>query len=289
MKALVQPWSERPSVPILDEPHSSILSVLHEKLNVHESLAVMNTRYKAATPFPHIVIDNMFPDDLLDDLVAEMPGMDHGKWVENSDEHLTKYNLRSAVELGETGYRLVSFLHSAAFLYFLSEVTGIYQLLPDPYLQGSGYHILPRGAKFDVHADRNTAYETGLNRRLSMITYLNKSWPHEYGGQLELWNADGTRCEAVVEPVFNRTVFFEIGDTYFHGVPSHVACPAGRSRNSFVVYYHTAALARQAAPHTSIYSPSFYQNRRAKLIQVVKDLTPPILMRNLRKLKGDEY
>jgi hypothetical protein len=285
MELLTQPLPEQPLRSVLKEAPSPILSVLHEQVNLADGLSVMNARYKAARPFPHIIIDNMFPGDLLDQLVAEMPTMGGDKWVENDDEHLTKYNLRSAVELGEAGYRLVSFLHSAAFLYFLSEVTGIYQLLPDPYLQGSGYHILPRGAKFDVHADRNTAYETGLARRLSLITYLNKSWPHEYGGQLELWNADASRCEAAVEPIFNRTVIFEIGDTYFHGVPARIACPPGRSRNSFVVYYHTAALAQQSAPHTSLYSPSFYQRRTARLTRVLRDLTPPIAMRQLRKLK----
>jgi hypothetical protein len=277
--------SEGLAVPVDLQQHSAILSVLHEKLNVQESLAVLAAKYKSARPFPHIVIDNMFQDELLNRLINEMPPINQKKWVENNDEHLTKFNLRSAVELGETGYQLVAFLHSAAFLYFLSEVTGIFQLLPDPYLQGSGYHILPRGAKFDVHADRNTAYETGLTRRLSLITYLNKSWPHEYGGQLELWNADGTRCETVIEPVFNRTVIFEIGDQYFHGVPSHVDCPPGRSRNSWVVYYHTASHAQQAAPHTSIYSPSFYQNRRRRFSQMVKDITPPIIFRALRKMK----
>ena len=286
MRVLTEPIPERQLSPLHEEACSPILSVLHEKLILAEGLSVINARYRAARPFPHIVIDNMFPDDLLDQLVAEMPAMSGDKWVENDDEHLTKYNLRSAVELGETGYRLVSFLHSAAFLYFLSEITGIYQLLPDPYLQGSGYHVLPRGAKFDVHADRNTAYETGLARRLSLITYLNKSWLHEYGGQLELWNADASRCEAVVEPIFNRTVIFEIGDTYFHGVPARIACPPGRSRNSFVVYYHTAALAQQVAPHTSLYSPDFYQKRGARLTRVMRDLMPPIVTRHLRKLKN---
>ena len=52
---------------------------------------------------------------------------------------------------------------------------------------------MPQGGKFDVHADRNIAYETGLARRLSLIIYLNKAWQHEYGGQLELWNHDGNR------------------------------------------------------------------------------------------------
>ncbi len=266
-------------------PESPILAVLHEKLNFLEDPAALAAKYKTAHPFPHVVIDNMFSASLLDRLLDEMPALTQKKWVANDDEHMTKFNLRSAVELGEMGYQLTSFLHSAAFLYFLSEVTGIYQLLPDPYLQGSGYHILPRGAKFDVHADRNTAYETGLTRRLSLITYLNKSWPHEYGGQLELWSADGTRCEASIEPIFNRTVIFEIGDTYFHGVPSPVACPQGRSRNSWVVYYHTAALAQQAAPHTSIWAPSFYQGGRKRLSQFVKDVTPPLLLRGVRKFK----
>jgi len=268
-----------------DLDQSVILSVLREKLNVTENLSVLAQRYKSAKPFPHIVFDNLFSDDLLDRLVEEMPAIDKKKWVESDDEHLTEFNLRSAVELGETGYRFSSFLHSAGFLYFLSEITGIFQLLPDPYLQGSGYHILPRGAKFDVHADRNTAYETGLTRRLSLITYLNKSWPHEYGGQLELWNADGSRCEAVIEPIFNRTILFEIGDQYFHGVPAQVACPQGRSRNSWVAYYHTAAFGTQAAPHTSIYSPSFYQSRRRNFIELAKDLTPPIIFRALRKMR----
>jgi hypothetical protein len=114
---------------------------------------------------------------------------------------------------------------------------------------------MPPGGKFDVHADRNMAYETGLTRHLSLITYLNKSWKHEYGGQFELWNHDGSRREAVVEPLFNRTVIFEIADQNFHGVPSPIASPGGRCRTSFVVYYHTAQ-GQSAAPHSSVFPNS---------------------------------
>src|SRR5262245_26879162 len=106
-----------------DPKQPAILSVLHEKLNVPEDLSVLTERYKSAKPFPHIVFDNLFSDELLDHLVEEMPSIDKKKWIKSDDEHLTKFNLRSAVELGETGYRLASFLHSAGFLYFLSEIT----------------------------------------------------------------------------------------------------------------------------------------------------------------------
>jgi hypothetical protein len=162
--------------------HSQVVDVLalsNHGIKINRRPQQMATEYKSARPFPHVVIDNMFDDELLDQLLDEMPSLNTDKFMYYEDGHLTQYGLRSAAALGETGFQLISFLHSASFLYFLSEITGIRELLPDPYLQGGGYHVMPSGGKFDVHADRNTAYETGLARRLSLIIYLNKSWKHE--------------------------------------------------------------------------------------------------------------
>jgi Rps23 Pro-64 3,4-dihydroxylase Tpa1-like proline 4-hydroxylase len=266
----------------------SITSLLGERITLPDSVENLSSSFRNAKPFPHITIDNMFSNGVLDKLVDEIPSSladDH--WVHENNEQLHKYILRSAVELGETGYQLVAFLHSAAFLYFLSELTGIWELLPDPYLQGSGYHLMPRGGKFDVHVDRNTAYGTGLTRRLSLIIYLNKNWKHEFGGQLELWNSDATRCEAVVEPLFNRTVIFEVAGPNFHGVPQPIACPKGQSRNCFLVYYHTVGLeGRLDMPsHTSIYAPSFYAKNGSSLRKLFRDMTPPMLLRTLTRAR----
>lgn len=265
----------------------SITSLLSEKINLPERIERLSCTYKTAKPYPHITIDNMFPAELLDNLIREVPPIRNDYWVYENNEQLRTYNLRSAVELGETGFQLTAFLHSAAFLYFLSELTGIWELLPDPYLQGGGYHIMPRGGKFDVHADRNTAYGTGLNRRLSLIIYLNKDWKPEYGGQLELWNSDATNCEGVIEPLFNRTVIFEIADTNFHGIPKRVACPEGRSRDCFLVYYHTARVAgkEEAPAHTSIYGPSIYRKNGSALRKFVRDVTPPVVLRTLKRVR----
>lgn len=268
---------------------SGIMSVLKDKVSLPDTPENLCHAYKTAKPFPHLIIDSMFPAGQLEDLVAEMRPLNTEHWVHEDNDHLKKANLRSAVDLGDTGFRHTALLHSAGFLYLLSELTGIWELLPDPYLQGAGYHIIPQGGKFDVHVDRNTAYETGLNRRLTLITYLNKSWEREYGGQLELWNSDGTRCDVVVEPVFNRTIIFEIADKNYHGVPQPVAAPNGRSRNSFAVYYHTAGVRenKDFTPHGSIYAPSFYGTEKnvSAFRQTIKDITPPILVRGFRKLQ----
>jgi len=265
----------------------SIASLLRGQIALPDSVENLSSTFKNAKPFSHLIVDNLFSNDMLDKLTQEIPSMSDNQWVHENNEQLRTYNLRSAIELGETGFQLTAFLHSAAFLYFLSELTGIWELLPDPYLQGGGYHIMPRGGKFDVHADRNTAYETGLNRRLSLIIYLNKDWKPEYGGQFELWNSDATRCEGIVQPIFNRTVIFEITDKNFHGVPQRVACPEGRSRDCFLVYYHTARIAGQEAPppHTSIYGPSLYRKKGSALRKLVRDVMPPIFIRTLKRVR----
>ncbi len=230
----------------------------------------MRAQYLAAKPFPHVVFDNLIDPGLLDQVVAQMPSMVEKNWVHEDDEHLEKFNLRSAVELRGAGFDLAAMVHSANFLYFLSELTGIQHLLPDPYLQGSGYHVVPRGGHFDIHTDRNVAYATGLTRRLAMIIYLNKEWKHEYGGQLELWNSDASQCEAVIEPEFNKTVIFQVADPNYHGLPNTVACPPGRSRNSFAVYYHTVGMEgqRDLTPHELTLRAEFTQAGEDDFLQV---------------------
>jgi len=287
IKSIIE-TSKEPSREVSASSRKSIVSLLEGKIKLPGSVEALKSKFQAGQPFRHLVMDDMFSDDMLDRLVGEKPPITRDHWVHENNERLRTYNLRSAVELGDVGFQLTAFLHSAAFLYFLSEVTGIWELLPDPYLQGGGYHVMPIGGKFDVHLDRSTAYETGLNRRLSLIVYLNKNWKHEYGGQLELWNADATRCEEIIEPFFNRTVLFEITDMAYHGIPNPIACPKGRSRDCFLVYYHTARTPGQdaAPPHTSIYGPSLYEKKGSAMRKFLRDLTPPLLLQTLRKVGG---
>ena len=262
-----------------------IVSLIGDKILLPESIENLAASYRTAKPFPHVVIDNMFSDTMLDEVVSEIPPISDEHWVHHDHEHEEKYGQRSAMDLGRSGSRLTVLLQSPSFLYFLSELTGIWQLLPDPYLQGSGYSLMPKGSKFDVHIDRNTAYETGLTRRLALIIYLNKNWKHEYGGQLELWNYEGTSCVSAIEPLFNRTTIFEVGDHNYHGVPAPIAAPMGRSRNSFLVYYHTAMGPEIIKSHTSIYAPARYQPKQSPLRKFVKDVVPPIILRKVRKFR----
>ncbi len=186
------------------------------------------------------------------------------------------------MDLGDKGMEFIAFLHSAGFLYFLTEITGIRALLPDPYLSGAGYHMVPAGGRFDIHADRNLDQYSGLQRRLAMLIYLNKGWKPEYSGELELWDQTASKCEKVIEPVFNRTVILEVGDKNFHGVRP-VAEGLGFVRRSFAVYFHTTG--NKIVFHNSLYGPSMYRDKAPLLQRIAREALPPFVSKAFKKIQ----
>lgn len=264
-------------------------ALLKDRIRLPKRLEDLRESYRNAAPFPHVVIDDLFSPRMLDALLVEMEAMDAARWRTVETRSVQRIRrMRSGVELGPAGAQLVSLTHSAPFLYLLSEITGVWQLLPDPYLQGAGYAEMKRGDFFNVHSDRNIAYDTGLTRRLAMIVFLNKRWDRSYHGQLELWNDAATRCDVAIDPHYNRTVLFEVAEPNYHGVPTPIACPPGRSRQSFIVYFHTVGIDGKSdlAPRTSRFAPGFYRQPESRLRTLARDLTPPILAKAARKLAG---
>lgn len=265
----------------------ALQAALPSQLQLPANIASLNESYRNAKPFPHIVIDNLFPDELLERVRIESERLKREQWIDVETKNLEKIvRMNSALELGDAGNELVSLIHSAAFLYMLSEITDIWQLLPDPYLQGGGHAVTRRGGFFKVHADRNVAYDTGLRRRLAMIIFLNHDWKRDYHGELELWDPTGARCEVSVSPDFNRTIIFEVAFPNYHGVPQPLACPAERMRQSFLVYYHTVGVGNgdKITPHTSLFAPHFYREHPLLWRRVARQIAPPILARMLRRL-----
>jgi Rps23 Pro-64 3,4-dihydroxylase Tpa1-like proline 4-hydroxylase len=266
---------------------SRALTWLRERIQLPGPIESLRAAYQGAKPFPHVVMDNLFSAEMLNSLLPEIDGMQRDQWrnIEQDPRERT-LRMHSAVEIGAAGERFLSIVHSAAFLYLLSEITGVWQLLPDPYLQGGGYAAMRRGDYFNVHSDRNVAYDTGMTRRLAMIVFLNKEWQASYHGQLELWDSDAKKCHVFIDPLFNKTVLFEVAFPNYHGVPIPLACPVDRTRQSFIVYYHTVGINGKpdVKPHTSIFAPRLHGTNRFTLRSILGDVTPPVLTRALRKL-----
>ena len=248
-----------------------------DQLSGVSNTAELASRYENGKPFPHLVFENLFNAHQLESVLQEGLVRSKSDWVYHNTHNIAKLGQKSAATLGEAAFQLVSLLHSAPFLYFLSEITGIWNLLPDPYMHGAGYSIIPSEAKFDVHLDANADTTTGLTRRLALLIYLNHDWRPEYGGQLELWGADDSSQNVTITPHFNTSVLMEISDRALHGI-NPVREPAGRSRISIMAYYNTSGpiLNKEQGVHGSLYAPVCYR-QKPTFQQIVRRWLPPVL------------
>ena len=248
-------------------------------LDNHES-------YQQAKPFPHIVIDDFLPEYILDNILTEFPksgDIDWQKFENKSEKKLANKHERN---MGDHTRVLLYQLNSSTFIEFLENLTDIKGIIPDPHFEGGGLHQIEKGGYLKMHVDFNRHTKLNLDRRLNLLLYLNKDWQEEYGGYLELWDKEITKCEKKILPIFNRLVIFTTTDFTYHGHPEPLTCPEGRTRKSLALYYYTNG--RPAEEISGKAHSTIFQARPGEEIQekpsgidlktLVKKLTPPIFI-----------
>lgn len=234
--------------------------------------------YSQAKPFPHIVIDNFLPEEVLEKVLYEFPNPSQINW--NKANHAAEKKLSSCREdeMGEITRLLLYQLNSSIFIKFLEDLTGIDGIIPDPHFLGGGLHQIERGSYLKIHADFNRHQKLKLDRRLNLLLYLNKDWKEEYGGYLELWNTDMTECGQRILPIFNRCVIFNTTDFSYHGHPDPLNCLEGQTRKSLALYYYTNG--RPSEELSSFHWTTWHERPNEK-IGIVEPLTPKILLKKL--------
>lgn len=201
---------------------------------------VLKQQFSEAQPFEHIVIDNLFIPDALEEIVSKFPDPKEFKWWAYSNPLEKKLAFNDLTQLDPCFRSFFDFMNGP-FVDFLKKLTGLDNLIPDPGLNGGGLHQIMPGGKLDVHEDYNIHRGLKAFRKVNAIVYLNKDWKDEYEGHLQIWNGDMTKLEKTVLPIFNRLVVFRTDQGSNHGHPTPLACPEGMSRKSLAVYYYTPA------------------------------------------------
>lgn len=263
-----------------------------------------------AEPFPHIVIDDFIPTEVLDIIEAEFPKIDQIGWTfwgPGETKHTKNKNIEKVGTYDENNFGLLTRhfmqqLNSATFIRFLSELTGTPDIVVDPTYNHCGLHSTGRGGKLMVHTDTNRhPIPNKFHQRYNLILFVNKDWKEEYGGHLELWSRDAKRCVKKILPIFNRCVIFDTGKYSFHGHPHPLTCPEGRRRNSLAVYYYVterlsddgydgfqnevgwvALTSEEKFFRSMIRLKSGVENF---LVKIVKKVSPPILLDGFKYVK----
>ena len=195
--------------------------------------------YHAASPYPHLVMDNLFNPEILRAVLREWPAEKDDSLETHNDGTYVKKKIGTTwqTKFGSETKKCFIGLLDPAFLKVLEKVTGISGLIPDPYMFGGGLHATSSGGKLAIHADYNKHPLFKLDRRLNLLIYLNEGWTEENGGWLELWDREMKACVKRVLPVFNRTVVFSTTSISFHGQPEPIVGPPNLSRRSIALYY----------------------------------------------------
>jgi len=135
----------------------------------------LSSQYCLAEPFPHIVIDNFLPLDLINEILRLFPNDKQAgdNFFENDYSGLHKRQVLP--ENCEQRLRSIFyFFNSSPILQFLEGLTAIDSLMGDPYFTGGGFHEILRNGKLGIHADFRINDHLHLRRRINILIYLNK-------------------------------------------------------------------------------------------------------------------
>lgn len=257
--------------------------------NCSEQGSRLASQYQTAQPFPHIVIDCLLDPKILREALVDFPGTEGKEFFDRDQERLKFQFGPQEVRAGLLRNLLVEF-NNKAFLAFLEKMTGIEGLIADHHFEGGGLHETRNNGHLSIHADFNVHQQLNLERRLNLLVYLNDDWDEAFGGALELWDRQMTKCELKVTPIMARAVVFSTTLESYHGHPDPLACPEGRTRRSIATYYYTApvdgiaSLPKRTTAFQTRPGSTDKTDMKIKTEHWIRDWVPPRLQRVASRL-----
>jgi Rps23 Pro-64 3,4-dihydroxylase Tpa1-like proline 4-hydroxylase len=215
-----------------------------------DRVEALRAQFSAATPWPHLVIDNFLQPEIATRAADAFPTPDKRKERLARFLGARSYGVRVEDQDPALG-AIFEELQGARFTRFLASVSGIEDLAADRERIGAGLHQGARGSYLRVHADHNTHPKDGSRfRRINVLVYLNRRWESKWNGDLELWDRNATSCQKRIAPIFNRCAILPVDDTAFHGY-GPLRVPNGVTRNALAEYYYSdvAAVGQTHDPH----------------------------------------
>ena len=230
------------------------MNLIHHLNNNFNNYLELNDTFVGTPPYPMITLDNFLPLETVKALETECNSIPEQHWTKftRRGSHMLECN---NLEVAPVAFDFVNQMNSQLGMKWLTNVTGITDLIPDPYLVGGGYSRSFTGDSLKIHTDFNWNDKIKMHRMLSVIVYLNSDWKEEYGGSLQFKDFDNNKVVQSVPPLYNRAILWRYHKKGFHGYPDPIQCPVGMSRNTFRLFYYVSNsdYDPKDRPHRSLY------------------------------------
>ena len=204
---------------------------------LQQQASSLHHAYITAQPYPHLVIDDLFPPEILDRLVVEFPRVEQRDWLVWDTKHELKTTSKGIDGLSLFTQMFCLWLNCQDVIKTIAQITEIDNLVGDPLFHGAGLHEMYRDGWLEMHADYTRHFSLPLMRRLNILIYLNRDWDSSWGGELAMENWGDPQSRVSYPPMFNRTIIFPTTSKTYHGVPQPLSCPIDRSRQLLSIYY----------------------------------------------------
>ena len=231
--------------------------MLNPAVSAHTS--ELAAQFQRREPFRHVVIDDFFDAATCARLLDEFPPFERGNARNEAGELGNKSTVEKIRGLGPTYTCVDDLIQTQDFLNLIGKITGIPELLYDPWYFGGGTHENRHGQDLDAHVDFNRHPAERWHRRLNLIVYLNHEWDEAWGGALELHSDPRSPDDAItsIAPRYNRAVIFETTEWSWHGF-RRIDLPEDKralSRKSIALYFYTTQRPQDelADTHSTIY------------------------------------
>jgi Rps23 Pro-64 3,4-dihydroxylase Tpa1-like proline 4-hydroxylase len=196
-------------------------------------------------PFRYTVISNFFNKNTYKKLNSEYPPINDKRWYKYRDKIDNKKNIfeqkmvgiSNPNDLPSHSLKIFKYLNSYQFCKEIEKSTGIKGLLPDTHNeigQWAGMRAMLKGAYQKIHSDARLHPHLKLEKKITIVGYVNDNWVKEDGGYTEIWNNTMTKCVDKVAPIGNSILLFENTSKSYHGVPE-----VNSFRKSFLISYVT--------------------------------------------------
>jgi hypothetical protein len=237
------------------QPHTLPLrDILFPYGKWHSQLASLAKQYQNNQPFPHICLEEFLDPEAAEVIAKEFPAPGTDAWTQYKHHNENKLGMAKRELFPPRLGAVADELNCPDFVAWLSALTGIVGLMPDPSLEGGGLHQSGTGGFLNVHTDFSMHhYHRNWRRRVNVIVYLNPGWKEEWGGAIEFWEKPMRRCAAKYAPLLNRAVIFTTDDRSLHGFPDPLRCPEGETRKSLAFYYYTQEADAKPVAHSTDY------------------------------------
>jgi len=212
---------------------------------VVESVDEYARTFKAARPFPYVVINDFLSSDFCSRIGEQFPAFRKQDAITENRRVGGKATREEVRSLGSAFVEADDLVQNREFLSMVERISGVERLQYDPFYYGGGTHENRQGQDLDPHIDFNYHPISSQHRRLNLIVYLNEEWDDAWGGCLQLHRdpyIEPARDEIItVTPLRNRCVIFETSERSWHGF-DRIDLPEGKrhlTRKSFAVYFYT--------------------------------------------------